>query len=86
MRSSKLGEMRCFCTRRPLLATYSVKDGEPYLHIKVYKQSRLYGEVFIQGIGSQIKIRCRECLRLHKVTFTQGKPSLEETTTKAEEQ
>lgn len=73
---SQKNEIRCFCTRHPMLAIYGVdKDGKPFIHIKVYKQSRIYAEVFI-GAEAEIKIRCRECLRLHKIKIVSGRPSI----------
>lgn len=72
-------EMRCFCTRHPLLAVYGVDDkGELYIHVKVYKQSRVYAELFISA-DAEVKIRCRECLRMHKIKIISGQPQLNET-------
>lgn len=61
-------ELRCFCARHPLLATYGVDEkGELYVHIKIFKQQRIFGEVLAKR-GS-IKIRCRECFRWHRVVM-----------------
>ncbi len=61
-------ELRCFCSREPLLALYGVgSDGLPYIHIKVYKQTRIYGEAIIKG--GEVKLHCRECLRWHRVVI-----------------
>lgn len=58
---------RCFCARKPLLAVYGLTSGGALvLHIKVFKQKRIYAELFIHE-GSSISIRCRECFRLHNV-------------------
>lgn len=71
-------EIRCMCSRRPLLATYGVdRDGKAFVHVKVYKQSRIYGEVFVSA-NAEIKIRCRECLRLQRVKIVYGRPELTE--------
>jgi hypothetical protein len=61
-------ELRCFCRTQPLLATYGVDaSGELFVHIKIYKQSRIFGEIiFKDGVA---KIKCRNCLRWHKVIF-----------------
>lgn len=60
-------EVRCFCARTPLLAVYGVgEDGEPFLHVKVYKQSRIYAELYIDG-DAKCRITCRECLRVHSI-------------------
>lgn len=72
-------ELRCFCNRQPLLAVYGVDEkGKLYVHVRVFKQRRVYGEVLItEGI---VKIHCRECLRWHTVTIIQpGRAKLEET-------
>jgi len=61
-------ELRCFCSREPLLALYGIdKDGQPYVHIKIYKQSRIFGEAIIKG--GEVKLHCRECLRWHKIVI-----------------
>lgn len=69
--------LRCFCSRKPLLAYYGVgKDNDLYVHVKVYKQSRMYGELLFSG--GTVKIRCRECLRWHKIIFQKNAVSTEE--------
>lgn len=70
MHRTKL-ELRCFCSRRPLLAYYGQDEkGEPYLHQKVHKQGRIYGEsVFRTGLA---EIRCRECYRWTRVRLSMG--------------
>lgn len=70
-------ELRCFCKGEPLLATYGIDSkGKLFLHIKIYKQSRIYGElVFEDGIA---RIRCRNCLRWHVVTIRGREASLSE--------
>jgi hypothetical protein len=64
-------ELRCFCRQQPLLAVYgySIRYG-PYVHIKVYKQRRLFGEVVVTGTGSRCELTCRDCLRHHVVTIS----------------
>jgi hypothetical protein len=60
--------LHCFCARKPLLAYYGVDEqGRVYVHIKVYKQARIYGETL--HYGGELKIRCRECFRWHRVVF-----------------
>lgn len=59
----------CFCARKPLLAVYGRDDeGRIFLHVKVFKQGRIFGEIIVYG--GETKIHCRECLRWHRVTFT----------------
>lgn len=70
MPASTLNELRCFCGRRPLLATYGVNEkGLLYVHMKVYKQRRIFGEVLVTG--GTVHLRCRECLRVHTVVIRQ---------------
>lgn len=61
-------ELRCFCARTPLLATYGLDEqGKLYVHVKIYKQRRIFGEVLI--LEGTVKLHCRECLRWHKVVM-----------------
>ena len=78
MGADRKNEIRCICSRHPLLATYGIgKDGSPFIHMKVFKQSRIYGEIFVSA-DAVVRIRCRECLRLQKVKIISGRPSIEE--------
>jgi len=78
--ASKPQELRCFCSRHPLLATYGVdRKGQLYVHVRVYKQRRIYGEVLVTG--GTVKLMCRECLRWHTVVIRQpGRAELQEQT------
>lgn len=63
-------ELRCFCRTEPLLAVYGVDEsGQLYVHVKIWKQSRIYGEIIVTG--GVVKLRCRECLRWHKIRILQ---------------
>ncbi len=71
-------ELRCFCSRQPLLATYGVDSrGKLFLHIKIWKARRIYGELVIEG--GLVKIHCRDCLRWHKIRVIQNQAVLEQT-------
>lgn len=76
-RGSK-NELRCFCARHPLLAVYGIDEkGKLYVHIKIWKQERLFGEMVITG--GKVKIHCRECFRWHSVIIRQpGQAALKE--------
>jgi hypothetical protein len=69
-RPNKEGELRCFCRKKPLLGKYG-RDarGNLYVHIKVYKHDRVFGEVVVEG--GAVRIRCRECSRWFKVVIRQ---------------
>lgn len=69
-------ELRCFCTRAPLLAIYGVDAaGQVYVHVRIYKQRRIFGEMYTTG--GVVKLRCRDCLRWHSVLIRQsGKAEL----------
>lgn len=71
-------ELRCFCSREPLLATYGIDSkGKLFVHVKIYKARRIFGELVIEG--GIVKIRCRDCLRWHTINIVGNKASLEET-------
>ncbi len=78
MRESTKNELRCFCSREPLLATYGLTfDGKLYVHVKIFKQRRIYGEIVVTE--GKVKLHCRECLRWHTVSLRQpGKAELTE--------
>lgn len=78
MRRRSSNELRCFCSRTPLLATYGLDEkGAPYVHVKVFKQDRIFGEIVVTG--GEVKLRCRECLRWHSVVIrTPHRVALEE--------
>lgn len=68
MRPLRKHELRCFCSRAPLLAIYGVDArGRTYVHVKIYKQRRVYGEIV--HYGGEVKIKCRECLRWNVIVF-----------------
>jgi len=61
-------ELRCFCARKPLLAVYGVDEkGRLYVHQRVYKQNRVFGETIFYG--GTVALLCRECLRWQQVTI-----------------
>jgi hypothetical protein len=64
----KVLEVRCFCSRAPLLALAGRDtQGRLYVHMKVFKAKRLYAEmVATQGV---VSLRCRECLRWHRISI-----------------
>ena len=79
MRQETINELRCFCGRKPLLAVYGVNNKkQPYLHVKIYKARRIYGEIVVtEGV---VHLCCRECLRWHRIYISGGrKPRLEPT-------
>jgi hypothetical protein len=43
--------------------------GNLYVHVKVYKSDRIFGEVVATG---NVKIRCRECYRWYEVVIRQS--------------
>lgn len=60
-------EVRCFCQREPLLAVCGrdTRSGQPFVHVKTWKQRRLYTEVVVTS--GEVRIRCRECFRWHTI-------------------
>lgn len=71
-------ELRCFCSREPLLATYGIDSkGKLFLHVKIWKARRIYGELVIEG--GLVKIRCRDCLRWHTIHVRKNHAFLQQT-------
>lgn len=61
------GDIRCFCSRSPLLGIYAVgEDGKPFIHVKVWKQGRLYAEMVVRG-DAELSMKCRECFRWYTI-------------------
>lgn len=71
-------ELRCFCSRSPLLATYGIRKGVLFVHVKVYKQHRIMGELVAEG--GTVKLRCRDCLRWHVVRIGKSDDAILEET------
>ena len=71
-------ELRCVCRFRALLAYYGLDDeGKPYIHLKVYKKSMVFGEIVARG---SVQIKCRQCLRWYTVNFVDKKVKVDEST------
>lgn len=63
-------ELRCFCSRKPLLATYGLDESRKlFIHIKIYKQHRIFGEIVVTE--GDVRIACRDCFRWHRVKIVQ---------------
>ena len=62
--------LRCeLCRFKPLLATFGRDaSGELYIHVKVYKSGRVYGNIYATG---SVRLQCRDCLRWHNVRIVQ---------------
>ena len=69
--------VRCFCQHHPLLAKCGTDEwGNPWVHVKVWKGSRLYTEIVVtSGI---VQVKCRECLRWYRIRIVRGAPTLQE--------
>jgi hypothetical protein len=63
---------------------YGVDErGKVYVHIKVYKQQRVFAEMLVHD--GDVKIGCRECIRWHRIVFKKdNQAELEETQVPAE--
>lgn len=71
-------ELRCFCGRTPLLATYGIDSkGKLFVHVKIWKARRIFGEIVVEG--GVVRLRCRDCLRWHVVRIYQDQAILQET-------
>lgn len=71
-------EIRCFCNKHPLLAICGRdnKTGEPFVHIKTWKQGRLYVEAVVTS--GVVRIRCRDCFRWHTVRIIRDSVRIKE--------
>ena len=58
-------EVRCECSRRPLLAKAGIDKGAPFLHIRHMKGSRSLLDMKV--FGGRCEIVCRECNRLWRI-------------------
>lgn len=68
MQEKTKNHLRCFCSRKPLLATYGLdKRNRCYVHVKHYKQSKVYVDVVITS--GVCHIYCRECGRWTVITI-----------------
>lgn len=68
-------DLRCECRHKPLLATYGLdREGQLFVHVKVYKGQRIYCEIYLQG--GIARLLCRECFRWHHITFRQTRVEL----------
>lgn len=77
-------KLNCFCARKPLLAMCGVDArGKVYVHVKVYKQHRVFAEII--AYDGEVKLNCRECYRWHTIRFkANNKAELQETAEPAE--
>lgn len=51
--------LRCTCNQEPLLAMYGRdKNGDAYIHVRIYKGNRVYGEIYTTH---PISLLCRLC-------------------------
>ena len=70
--------LRCYCRERPLLAMCGRdhKTGEPWVHVKSWKGDKLYVEIVVNS--GVVRLRCRACMRWHRVKIVRGAPKLRE--------
>lgn len=63
--------IECFCHRKPLLARAGrdSRTRRSFVWVKVVKNGQAIAEVVLTS--GTIQVRCRECLRFHKITLQQ---------------
>ncbi len=59
------------------------KHGKLYVHVRIWKQDRIFGELVVTE--GTVRICCRECLRWHTVKIRQPHEAILEETAKPEE-
>lgn len=72
----ELQTFRCICFKQPILAVIKAdEEDKPFVHLRVYKQTRIFGEiVFTFG---EMHLKCRECYRWHRIRIVRGKATME---------
>lgn len=63
-----------------MLAMFGLsQDGRPYVHVRVFKQHRVYADMLVRQ--GELELICRECFRWHRITFVvdSKRPVLAET-------
>lgn len=75
--SSSEIELRCSCSRRPLLAVCRIdkRTGNYSVHVKSYRQQRIFVDAEFANPTST-RLTCRECLRDLRVQITHGAAEL----------
>lgn len=58
-------EIRCECSRQPLLAKGGIEDGVPFLWVRHIKGPRIVLDMRV--IGGKVEITCRECFRVWRI-------------------
>lgn len=77
-------QLRCFCPRRPIIAMYGLDvTGRLYLHIMIYKQHRVFGNIVVRG--GPVELQCRECARWHVINFSPEQRLLQKETSAPDE-
>ena len=67
-----MNELRCFCSRKPLLAVggTDAKTHQPFLHIKSMRGEQIKTEVVVtEGV---VRIHCTQCFRWHTVKIVKN--------------
>lgn len=64
-------EVRCECSKRPILGIFRRQETYWVLHVKAYKQKRVYVELIVEE--GTLRLRCRECDRWFKLTIRREK-------------
>lgn len=68
--------LRCFCASHPILCVVKSDKGRPFVHIKIYKAGRIYGEILFNK--GDMRVRCRECYRWHTIRIVRETAVLED--------
>lgn len=58
-------EIRCQCSRKPLLARAGIEDGSPFVWVRHMKGSRFL--INMKVFGGRVEIVCRECNRIWRI-------------------
>jgi len=58
-------EVRCLCSRKPLLAKAGIENGSPFLWVRHMKGARSLLDLRV--FGGRVEIVCRECNRVWRI-------------------
>ena len=59
-------ELRCNCSKNTLLGVFKTdEEGVPFLHVKSWKQKRIFTDIEVSG--GLVRVRCRDCHRVNTV-------------------
>jgi hypothetical protein len=73
-------QLKCICPTKRTLARYGIDEKDNlYLHIKVYKQRRVFAQLVINA-PAKLRIQCPACGRWHGIVMRDDRPHMTDST------